>query len=344
MKLTEGRGFLWRFFVLLLCLMMAAINTGNNLLYLVLSVMVAVAIVSWFMGGRSLRRVTARLEMPEEVSAGSSFLLGVEAKARAGKLPAPWADAVVKGFPNQAPPLFIPALGPGGRTFVCAPIRLSRRGIHRNFKLILHSRYPFGLFKRKRRVSSDASIVVTPKLHPISSLQMDNPAGHGKMRLTQVGEGADLFNIREYTTRDDARRIDWKASARLATPMLKEFERESERILEVILDERPGNGSTGMKNEIDAFERLVETAASILHHCEGKGIRGRLLVPGMKDAARGMEGRGAMNYLATAQPRSGTPAPDSMPGMEMIPRIILSLDPSSQSRFDIEWATPVPAS
>ena len=71
--LREG-GFLVRFGVLLGCLALAAVNTGNNLLYLIFSIMIAVAAVSFVLTGRSLRRVEAVLEVPEEVPE----VLGVE--------------------------------------------------------------------------------------------------------------------------------------------------------------------------------------------------------------------------------------------------------------------------
>ncbi|HXI03437.1 MAG TPA: hypothetical protein VNI57_09695, partial [Candidatus Saccharimonadales bacterium] len=89
--MADRGGFLLRFGLLLGCLALAAVNTGNNLLYLILSLLLAVAIVAFAITGRSLRRVDARLLMPEEVAAGRPFMLGVEAAAAAGRLPSPWA-------------------------------------------------------------------------------------------------------------------------------------------------------------------------------------------------------------------------------------------------------------
>lgn len=327
-------GFLWRFFLLLLCLLAAAVNTGNNLLYLILSIMVAVAAVSFFVAGRSLRRLEAGLHLPEEVAAGKSFLFGVEATAPEGSFPTPWAEASIAGLPGETPPIALPSLPPGDRTVVSGSARASRRGVHDRIRLDLSSRYPYGLFRRRRRGRPGRELIVTPRRRPIRDLTIHAPASRGDVQSGRPGEGSELFNIREYTTQDDARHIDWKASARLHRPMLKEFEQEQERALELILDERDGGGEGD-----DAFERLVETAASILDHCEEKGIRGRLMVPRDDGGSEDLEGRSAMIYLAEVRRREGAPDPERIPRTSSaVPRIVLSLDPAARTSIHVEWA------
>jgi len=331
----ERSGFLWRFILLLLCLMAAAVNTGNNLLYLILSLMIAVAIVSFAAAGRALRRVKAVLHIPEEVAAGRPFIFGVEAIAPGGHLPSPWADAALRGLPGEAPALAIPSLGPGARTVVSGSARVERRGVHGGLSVDLTSRYPFGLFRRRREVHVQTGLVVTPRRRRIRSLVVQAPADHGSLRTGRSGEGSDLFNVREYTTQDDARHIHWKASARLHRPMLKEFEHEQERALEIVLDER--TDADPRKDE--AFERLVETAASILDHADEKGIRGRIVVPHGDSGFETLEGRAAMIYLASVRRRDDTPHPDRLGGGGGdVPRIVLSLDPSARTEIHVEWA------
>jgi uncharacterized protein (DUF58 family) len=335
--MKDRSGLLWRFILLLICLMAAAVNTGNNLLYLILSLMIAVAIVSFALTGRALKRLRAVLHIPEEVVAGRPFIFGVEAIAPRGRFPSPWADAALTGLPGEAPALAIPSLGPGARTVVSASGRALRRGVHDGLRLDLTSRYPFGLFQRRREVRAGAALVVTPRRRRIRSLTVHAPADRGALRTGRPGEGSDLFNIRDYTTQDDARHIHWRASARLHRPMLKEFEREQERALDVVLDER-GDAGPG---EDEAFERLVETAASLLDHAEEKGIRGRLVVSQGDSGIETLEGRAAMIYLASVRRRADAPPPDRLDeGGGDIPRIVLSLDPSARTEIHVEWAAP----
>jgi uncharacterized protein (DUF58 family) len=329
--LREG-GFLLRFGILLGCLALAAVNTGNNLLYLIFSIMIAVAAVSFFVTGRSLARVRADLQLPEEVVAGEPFLLGLRTEARPGRLPSPWARALVTGPEGALPELELPALAPGDRTVVCGPARVSLRGVHRGMKVTLRSRYPFNLFARSRRVRQGSALVVTPRRFPIRSLKVPTPDSAGSVAASRPGDGTELHNIRDYTPVDDARHIDWKASARMDRPMLREFEREHERALDLVLDESPFRGARP-----GAFDAMMETAASILDHCAESGIRARLLVAGPGAEAVALEGRDAMIHLAGAAPRTG-PLPQLYGrGTAGVPRVILSLNPEIRTSFEIHW-------
>jgi len=330
----QSRGTLWRYYLLLFSLLMAAVNTGNNLLYLVFSIMIAVGAVSFVAAGRALRRLETVLRLPDEAVAGRPFLLGVEAAAGPGTAPAPWAEATLRGLPVELPALLIPALPPGGRTVICVQARAGRRGVHRSFGLGLRSRYPFGLFQRTKITPSDAAMIVTPRRFPIQSIEIAPPTNQGQLRALRVGEGAELFNIRDYTTQDDARRIDWKASARLHRPMLKEFEKETERALDLVLDERAADGAAAHD-----FERLVETAASILDHCAEKGIFARLIVPGEAGGCGALSGREAISYLAEASARPGAASPgDLSSGDVSAPRIVLSLHAGAATPLLVHWA------
>lgn len=330
--MRETRGFVIRFGLLAGCLALAAVNTGNNLLYLVLSLMIALVATAWALASRSLRRVEVRLRAPEEVVAGRPFLVGVEVTARPGRLPSPWARASLRGLEGDLPELDLPALPPGERSVACATARAARRGIHRDMRLELTTSYPFGLLARRRSIPQAEPLVVTPRRFAIRSLKLPDPDSRGSERVSRPGEGTDLFNLRDYTPVDDARRIDWKATARVNRPMLREFEREREIHLDLVLDERPSREASPA-----AFERMVETAASILDHCRESGIRARLIVAGDGREASSLEGRGAMSYLAQAQPRSGLQPHLYGPPRGGAPRVVLSMNHEMATPMEIDW-------
>ena len=81
-------------------------------------------------------------------------------------------------------------------------------------------------------------------------------------------------------------------------------------------------------------------AASILDHCDEKGIHGRLLVPGAGGSASVLEGRAAMTYLAGVQPGPGASHPDAAGPRSGVARIVLSRDPAVRTRIHVEWAEP----
>ncbi|MEK7313310.1 MAG: DUF58 domain-containing protein, partial [Deltaproteobacteria bacterium] len=69
------------------------------------------------------------------------------------------------------------------------------------------------------------------------------------------GEGTQLYGIRDYAAFDDSRRIHWKASAKAARLLQKEFERERQKKAVVILENYDDDGEN--------FEKAVDMAASL---------------------------------------------------------------------------------
>jgi len=66
------------------------------------------------------------------------------------------------------------------------------------------------------------------------------------------GEGLDFREIREYTFNEDAKRIDWKISAKLQKPVVKEFDEDKELniIILYLLSGSMHFGSVRLKSEM----------------------------------------------------------------------------------------------
>ena len=101
----------WCFFLITFGVGFAALNTGNNLLYLVLSLMLAFLVLSGVLSEAALRGVRVRRRLPRELFAGSAATLGLEihnAQRRVASFAIVVADRVQEdGFPERA----------GGRVF-----------------------------------------------------------------------------------------------------------------------------------------------------------------------------------------------------------------------------------
>lgn len=70
-----------------------------------------------------------------------------------------------------------------------------------------------------------------------------------------------LANLREYIPGDDARAIDWKASARLDRLFVREYEEERSQTYYLILDR---SGSAAFGSSISKDRRILEVAASLI--------------------------------------------------------------------------------
>ena len=68
----------WRLVLVAVGLLGAAVNTGNNLIYLVFGLLTATLPVSVVLGWLNLRRMKTRLKLPVAARVGSPFGVDVE--------------------------------------------------------------------------------------------------------------------------------------------------------------------------------------------------------------------------------------------------------------------------
>ena len=83
----------------------------------------------------------------------------------------------------------------------------------------------------------------------------------GPNRSPLRGSGMALANLREYLPGDDARAIDWKASARLDRLFVREYEEERSQTYYLVLDR---SGSAAFGSSISKDRRILEVAASLI--------------------------------------------------------------------------------
>jgi uncharacterized protein (DUF58 family) len=116
-------------------------------------------------------------------------------------------------------PADIPARGRGR---IELPVEAPRRGIVYVDRLLLRTTHPFGLFRTWTWVHAPIEMLVYPR--PVGSLPM--PAYHGhKAGATPVSHaGSDEWlGLRPFRDGDSPRQVDWKAYAREAPLLVKEY-------------------------------------------------------------------------------------------------------------------------
>src|SRR5438445_327830 len=93
------------------------------------------------------------------------------------------------------------------------------------------------------------------------------PGIEGSIESYNKGRGHDLHSLREYVPTDSASHVHWKASARAGSLMVREFAREDDRRLLLVLD--PHGGGAGAQNTAklnERVERAVTLCAGIAWH------------------------------------------------------------------------------
>lgn len=321
-EVTGGGGL---FLVILLVVGFAAWNTGNNLLFMIFSLLCSTLFVGGVAARASLRDLIVSARFPDHIFAGEAAPVIVTLRN---------AKRVLPSFS-----ILVQARGPNvsasesrrrsrARRFVKRPLayftyvphraaaeqRVEQVFSERGQVLItgfeLSTRFPFGFFKFRRRLRArNVQLVVYPKPEPIGDELHLLPTYAGRMASVRRGVGQDLFSLRDYQPQDDLRHIDWKATARSRNLTVREFTAEDERRITIVLDTRD-SPELNQADFLARFEAGIVQTASLLKHFIDEHAEVRLVL----GADRGLYGGGVshlyhcLRRLAVVSPQRKTAA------------------------------------
>jgi uncharacterized protein (DUF58 family) len=272
---------------------LAAWNTGNNLLFLVFSLLTSTLFVGWATARTSLRDLVVSARFPDHIFAGEAAPVIVTLRNRKRLMPSLSILVEARGPKNSARrekrklkksqyhkrPLAYFTYIPHN---AAAEQRVEQLFKERGHVLIngfeLSTRFPFGFLRRRRRLGArNVDLVIYPKPEPIGDELHLLPMYAGRMASMRRGAGHDLFSLRDYKPQDDLRHIEWKATARSRRLIVREFTSEDERRITIILDTRAAADSKGSSFR-ERFERGVTRAASLLKHFVDERAEVRLII------------------------------------------------------------------
>jgi len=261
----------WIYIGATLLVALAALNTGNNLLFLILACLISVILMSGILSSISLAGVELRIELPEHIFAGQTVLANVE--LRNEKLMFPSFALRVEAAAQQGTaavlekPVFFPFLPRQERVKQSVPVTFLRRGLHVQDSFRIVTRFPFGFLQKTRRVALKSEALVYPSVETSSELMDMFPGIEGSIESHSKGRGHDLHALREYVPTDSVRHVHWKASARTGSLMVREFAREDDRRVLLVLDPYSGGADRDSGETADErFERAVNLCAGIAWH------------------------------------------------------------------------------
>ncbi len=252
---------LW-FVLLTLVVAIAATNTGNNALYMVLAMMLAALVVSGLASRENVRRLDVELEAPEEIFANRGFVLPFTLKSRSRFLPR-WF--LLFSVARSGQPLLVPFLPRRGRSVGKVEMLIPGRGRHSFPYAHVSSLFPFGFFTKGVRYRVGLEILVFPEIFPAAEAQPQGSYPQGEDASRRAGWGHDLHALRAFRRGDDPRGIHWKQTARTGQLIYMEREAERSRRLSILFDNAVGKLADPAL--LSRFERLVsEAATSALDH------------------------------------------------------------------------------
>lgn len=255
---SEGLQFL--FFTMAVGI--AAINTGNNLFYLFLSMMLSIILVSGIVAEYCLRRLEFRRHLPDPLFANELATATLVVKNRKSRFPSISLTLYdVCNGEDIDRGLAIRELLPGASTLLSYPLVAARRGRLRLDGVRVATSFPFGLFLKKAYFPIAGEAVVCPEIRPIADDVLQDLLAAGQEQTAhRKGYGSDLYNLRLYQAGDDSRAIHWVTTARTSKLIIRETEAENQRRASIYLSPlAPDSHDT-------EFEEAVAYTASLVHH------------------------------------------------------------------------------
>jgi uncharacterized protein (DUF58 family) len=257
-----------RFIILTLAIGIAAINTGNNLLYLLLAMMLSLIVLSGILSERCLKHLVVRRGLPEHIFANSPVMttVAVTNGKRYWPVFSVHVADLVEGTSVERGIHFF-HLRPKGTDMKACPLLVTRRGRYRIDGVKLLTRFPFGLFVRSLTVPDATERVIYPETRSLPDKIRHDLAAVGQERaISQRGHGGGLYQLRDYREGDDSRSIHWKSSARHAAPIVRDPEAEEvHRVMLIFPPLWPGavDEPGGVFPSDHPFERAVTLTASL---------------------------------------------------------------------------------
>ncbi len=242
-----------RFLLATTLIAVAAFNTGNNLIFLILALMLSFNVLAFVFAWVNLRGIEIILRADPPVFAG---------ERSAGTLTLMNSKRIVPSLsirvhsPLMHGPVYVASVPAGTMIERDIPLLFRRRGSLRYGDFTVSSGFPFILLERKVTSAVAGNVLVYPQRITVDHLVRESSLLSDSGMTRRTASGDDIFSLREFHDGDDRRNIHWKASAKTASLLVKEYALNESRNITVFLDTLLPAGGT-------RFERAVAIAASL---------------------------------------------------------------------------------
>ena len=124
-----------------------------------------------------------------------------------------------------------------------------------------------GLLYRQFKMKIPAEVCVFPNLVNLRRYELLTRRGlnyeQGHARLKRIGQGSEFESLRHYVTGDEMSRIEWKATAKRAKLIVKNYEPERQQSIIVALD--VGRATAGEFGGLSRVDYFVNAALMLAH-------------------------------------------------------------------------------
>lgn len=265
---------------LIYCAMMmfmgfAAVNSGANLLFGVLGLMIGILLISAMICRLMLAGLKVERVIPEYAAVGQNATIQYDFVNRKRFWPSLSVGLAeldgAEAFTRQ-PQAYVLHIAPGKSASVPVMVVPKRRGLHTLTNFQISTSFPFGFVKRALIGRAEDTILIYPALGAVSPrlLSLCRSAERGGANMKPRRNGADEFyGVKEFRPGESPRLIYWKRSARTGELVTKEMVQISPPRLLIMVDsfiESP------TRAEHVAVEKAIAMAASLASRAMDSGM------------------------------------------------------------------------
>jgi len=298
----------WVFFAFTFGVGLAALNTGNNLLYMIHALLLSFLVLSGVLSESALRGIRVRRLLPAELVAERPGQVALEIRNEQPRIPSfavVVEDCVRIGSDSRVVTgrAFALRVAPGEREQRSYTFLPATRGALEFTGVRVATRFPFGLFSKAMWLDLPGEMLVFPALDPVDTRAVRGGQPREAERAgASGGASAEASGLREYARGDALRRVHWRASLRRDALLVREPEQEQQHEVALRLTTRkPPHG--------DAFEREVRRVASeaAAHLADGRRVALRTDQTAFLPAEGARQRALLLGFLATVAPDAEPP-------------------------------------
>jgi uncharacterized protein (DUF58 family) len=250
-----------------------ALTSGNNLIYLVLSSMLAAMLLSGLASRLSLSGLQLQMSLPGHIFAREPVLARTAVRNLKRWLP---SFSLWIGTPGSArdsaemtlQEAYCPLIQGGREVVALIEAQFPKRGRYRNQQVWLRTRFPFNFAERRARLGLSQGIVVYPSVELREEVEQVVRRIEQQWQARDRGDSHDLYRIRPALPDDGARFLDWKASARAGGLWVREYTRDDYSRAHIVFDRGVPEGDEWLER----FERGVELCAAVAWRLHGNKV------------------------------------------------------------------------
>ncbi len=264
----EGRAFL----LVTIGVGLAAVNTANNLLYLVLGLLLSLLLVSGVLSDLALWKLRMRRKLPAKMFAGKVALIEMTAQNDKRWLASISVEAVDQLDGAEAQPARFMRIPPGESVGVTYGFQAPKRGLVDLGAVRVVTRYPFGLIEKGYTVYLPDEIVVYPKLLDHASPPPFEQMPGDAAPMHRTGRGSEFAgSVRYYREGDEARNIHWKRTATRGELVVRERDQDLSLFVTLSVDNvRPTEPDDEVWTE--QFEQSISEVATVAAAYLNQGV------------------------------------------------------------------------